>query len=1055
MMTDTEINRLGRGLLIIYSGPSGVGKGTVRDAVFKTEGNQFEYSVSMTTRSKRPGEIEGKDYFFTNREKFEEKIKDGQILEYSEYVGNFYGTPIDYVEQTLSEGKDIFLEVDIAGARQIKRVMPDSVSIFLAPPDVNELRERLRGRGTESNEIVNYRLDKAIEELAAMGEYDHIVVNADVAVAAEQVVAIIHDRKREKMTDVKIESKNEPTWEEIYGRSPDWLDTPYEKIEETDDYPAKTFASDLDMLSDDFDLDDNSILTDEQKILIQSTRAFYDDDGVFHSFKEALEISGASIPKNMSESFDDRLTLDVEVKWLLEHDQLEEVRGLISYYVETMENAWEQLKADIPELPHDSAFPDAIYGLRFETGVGTWDDELMMLYANDPDNKVFPKVSSYSYSNLTDFLYSPYSDMRQRFANVSDSDFPEVEVDEHSEIAFYTEAESGSEALPTETAQYLKETEILYQKYFPERIEALKRHILNHVQISPEVERQYDDIMAALALGDLRGANSRLLQHNSTITDVEFEFNSDNEGFDLLTADLSGKGFDYAATELNTKSFNFLPSEEAERIWLKTDLQFKRDKKAAEKYIFDNRDKIDIGGIMIQDIAEARFSFEEEGLNIKIGENTFLDNRSFLEALQEQYSDRGLGEDFVQEVEKFAFQDENNQEESTKVEGTSLQFQKTLVETGWIEGKINGQEISDIDYYSQNALDDFELTKLLDVEILALTNNLMQQTKGTFSEISDMAEDDSDLRYWMDDYYNEVETYEKMMSELHSRDICLDSDTVINLFDSAPYDSFFETKDAIEALLHDKFENFGNRYFAVFDEQLNGFKAGMVYQSEKEALEAAAERVVELSQSDDEPCQPEGISNREICEDYGYHVEEVSKREAKVIEGSDNKGLLSTVSTSDLERARITSDEKALRTELIEKLDNQLVGVSSKYENREFLEQSMNKEYSLILSDGSNDFFVAGFENNEKLEKALNEEYLKVGIKPSNDSEVPFIIESSGNTVQQPVGMIAHDLKTNRVEIEAINSSFPNAGKVLERAKVDKISKLMENISNKSKGQVR
>lgn len=180
-----------RGLLIVFSGPSGVGKGTVRAAIFESSQHQFEYSVSMTTRQQRPGEVDGKDYFFSTREDFEAKIKSGQMLEYAEYVGNYYGTPLEYVNQTLDEGKDVFLEIEVQGALQVKEKVPDGVFIFLTPPDLDELRDRLSGRGTDSLEVINERMAKAREEIKLMSEYDYAVVNDEVPLAVERVKKIV------------------------------------------------------------------------------------------------------------------------------------------------------------------------------------------------------------------------------------------------------------------------------------------------------------------------------------------------------------------------------------------------------------------------------------------------------------------------------------------------------------------------------------------------------------------------------------------------------------------------------------------------------------------------------------------------------------------------------------------------------------------------------------------------------------------------------------------------------------------------------------------------
>lgn len=180
-----------RGLLIVFSGPSGVGKGTVRQEIFSTPDHKFEYSVSMTTRAQRPGEVDGKDYFYRSREEFEELIRNGQMLEYAEYVGNYYGTPLTYVNETLDKGIDVFLEIEVQGALQVKKKVPDAVFIFLTPPDLNELQERLVGRGTDSEEVIAKRIERAREEIALMSEYDYAIVNDEVPLAAERVKRVI------------------------------------------------------------------------------------------------------------------------------------------------------------------------------------------------------------------------------------------------------------------------------------------------------------------------------------------------------------------------------------------------------------------------------------------------------------------------------------------------------------------------------------------------------------------------------------------------------------------------------------------------------------------------------------------------------------------------------------------------------------------------------------------------------------------------------------------------------------------------------------------------
>ena len=180
-----------RGLLIVLSGPSGVGKGTVRAAIFSKEEQKFVSSISATTRLPRTGETDGVDYFFKTREEFEQMIQNKQLLEYAEYVGNYYGTPLEYVENTLATGKDVFLEIDVQGAIQVRELMPDGVFIFLTPPDLNELESRIVNRGTDSDEVIAKRMKTAREELELMKYYDYSVVNDTVDNAVQKIEAII------------------------------------------------------------------------------------------------------------------------------------------------------------------------------------------------------------------------------------------------------------------------------------------------------------------------------------------------------------------------------------------------------------------------------------------------------------------------------------------------------------------------------------------------------------------------------------------------------------------------------------------------------------------------------------------------------------------------------------------------------------------------------------------------------------------------------------------------------------------------------------------------
>ncbi|GLO65939.1 MULTISPECIES: guanylate kinase [Oceanobacillus] len=189
-----------KGILFILSGPSGVGKGTVRKKLFEEE-TDLQYSISMTTRNRRPGEVDGVDYFYKTKEEFEQLIKDGQLLEYAQYVNNYYGTPRNYVEETLEKGQDVFLEIEVQGALQVKENFPEGVFIFLFPPSLDELKNRIVSRGTESQELVLNRLKEARNEIEMMDAYDYVVVNDEVQHAVDKVKTIIKSEhlKRERI----------------------------------------------------------------------------------------------------------------------------------------------------------------------------------------------------------------------------------------------------------------------------------------------------------------------------------------------------------------------------------------------------------------------------------------------------------------------------------------------------------------------------------------------------------------------------------------------------------------------------------------------------------------------------------------------------------------------------------------------------------------------------------------------------------------------------------------------------------------------------------------
>ncbi|MGD6803621.1 guanylate kinase [Rossellomorea aquimaris] len=180
-----------KGLLIVLSGPSGVGKGTVRKEIFSQEDTRFEYSISMTTRLPREGEVDGVDYFFKSREEFEGLIEKGKLLEYAEFVGNYYGTPEDYVRETINNGKDVFLEIEVQGAKQIREKFPEGLFIFLAPPSLSELQNRITTRGTETEDLILNRMTTARKEIEMMDLYDYVVENDKVENATEKIKSIV------------------------------------------------------------------------------------------------------------------------------------------------------------------------------------------------------------------------------------------------------------------------------------------------------------------------------------------------------------------------------------------------------------------------------------------------------------------------------------------------------------------------------------------------------------------------------------------------------------------------------------------------------------------------------------------------------------------------------------------------------------------------------------------------------------------------------------------------------------------------------------------------
>ncbi|TDF98313.1 guanylate kinase [Paenibacillus piri] len=194
-----------RGILIVLSGPSGVGKGTVCKALRQCAPD-LVYSVSATTRAPREGETEGVNYFFKSREQFQQLIQDNQMLEWAEYVGNYYGTPRKFVEDTLSTGKDIILEIEVQGALKVKQTFPEGVYIFLLPPSMDELENRIVGRGTESKDAIRTRMSVAMDEIRLMEHYDYAIVNDHVEHACSRIQSIIvaeHCRKDRVVSKIK------------------------------------------------------------------------------------------------------------------------------------------------------------------------------------------------------------------------------------------------------------------------------------------------------------------------------------------------------------------------------------------------------------------------------------------------------------------------------------------------------------------------------------------------------------------------------------------------------------------------------------------------------------------------------------------------------------------------------------------------------------------------------------------------------------------------------------------------------------------------------------
>lgn len=183
-----------KGVLIVISGFSGAGKGTITKKLLENYDN-YALSISMTTRQPRPGEVEGREYFFTDRKTFEQSIAQEGLLEYAEYVGNYYGTPRAYVEEQLNKGKDVILEIEIQGALQIKKRFPEALLLFVSTRSADVLFKRLTGRGTESKEVIKNRMARAAEEAEGMDSYEYIIINDDLDACVKETHAVIQSAK--------------------------------------------------------------------------------------------------------------------------------------------------------------------------------------------------------------------------------------------------------------------------------------------------------------------------------------------------------------------------------------------------------------------------------------------------------------------------------------------------------------------------------------------------------------------------------------------------------------------------------------------------------------------------------------------------------------------------------------------------------------------------------------------------------------------------------------------------------------------------------------------
>lgn len=182
-----------KGILTVVSGFSGSGKGTIMKQLIEEHPDTYALSISATTRAPRTGERHGKEYFFVSAEEFEQMIQEGELIEYAQYVNHYYGTPKDYVQKQLEQGKDVILEIEIQGALKVKEAYPDTLLLFVSPPSAKELKDRLVGRGTEEESVIDMRLSRAWQEAQGVENYDYFVINDDLSECVQQVHSIIQN----------------------------------------------------------------------------------------------------------------------------------------------------------------------------------------------------------------------------------------------------------------------------------------------------------------------------------------------------------------------------------------------------------------------------------------------------------------------------------------------------------------------------------------------------------------------------------------------------------------------------------------------------------------------------------------------------------------------------------------------------------------------------------------------------------------------------------------------------------------------------------------------